>query len=114
MDRQDAIRERPRLYTREPLFQPSAERIAASRMHQTRVLTRAQLALEQLLDRLERGELGRPTADTLLVSGEPKADAVSRALGDARPEQLPAAGVHGARATRWLLDADAASRLPRG
>ena len=50
----------------------------------------------------------------LLVSGEGKADAVARALGGARAEDLPAAGVHGRRATRWLLDAAAASRLPEG
>ncbi len=48
----------------------------------------------------------------LLVSGEGKADAVARALGGATPDELPAAGVHGRRATRWLLDAAAASRLP--
>jgi 6-phosphogluconolactonase len=48
----------------------------------------------------------------LLVSGTEKAEAVARALeGDEEPARLPAAGVHGVRATRWLLDADAASRL---
>jgi 6-phosphogluconolactonase len=48
----------------------------------------------------------------LLVSGEGKAEAVARALdGDEEPVRLPAAGVHGVRATRWLLDTDAASRL---
>jgi hypothetical protein len=40
--------------------------VAGGRALQTRVVTRAQLALEQLLDRLERGELGRRTADSLL------------------------------------------------
>jgi len=49
----------------------------------------------------------------LLVSGQAKADAVARALGGAQPVELPAAGVHGRRATRWLLDEAAASRLPR-
>jgi 6-phosphogluconolactonase len=49
----------------------------------------------------------------LLVSGEGKAEAVARALGGAQPLELPAAGVHGRRATRWLLDEAAASRLPR-
>jgi 6-phosphogluconolactonase len=50
----------------------------------------------------------------LLVSGEPKADAVARALsGDVTPEELPAAGARGTRATRWILDEAAASRLPR-
>jgi 6-phosphogluconolactonase len=48
----------------------------------------------------------------LLVAGEGKAPAVAEALSGATPVQLPAAGVHGRRATRWLLDAAAASRLP--
>ena len=48
----------------------------------------------------------------LLVSGAAKASAVARALtGDATPDELPAAGVHGRRATRWLLDAEAAGEL---
>lgn len=49
----------------------------------------------------------------LLVAGEGKAAAVAAALEpDADPVQLPAAGVHGVRATRWLLDRAAAGRLP--
>ncbi len=48
----------------------------------------------------------------LLVSGEGKAEAVATALSGADPVDLPAAGVHGRRATRWLLDTAAASRLP--
>jgi 6-phosphogluconolactonase len=48
----------------------------------------------------------------LLVAGEPKAHAVAQALS-ADPVQVPAAGVHGARATRWLLDAAAAAELPK-
>lgn len=49
----------------------------------------------------------------LLVSGEGKAAAVAAALTDgADPVQLPAAGVHGVRATRWLLDRAAAGKLP--
>ena len=48
----------------------------------------------------------------LLVSGAAKAPAVARALtGGTTPEELPAAGVHGRRATRWLLDAEAAGEL---
>jgi 6-phosphogluconolactonase len=50
----------------------------------------------------------------LLVSGEGKAEAVARALSGAEPREIPAAGARGRRATRWLLDADAASQLPRG
>jgi 6-phosphogluconolactonase len=48
----------------------------------------------------------------MIAAGEGKAEAVARALGGAEPVDLPAAGVHGRRATRWLLDAAAASRLP--
>jgi 6-phosphogluconolactonase len=48
----------------------------------------------------------------LLVTGEAKAPAVAEALSGAEPVQLPAAGARGTRATRWLLDAAAASRLP--
>jgi len=48
----------------------------------------------------------------LLVAGAAKAEAVARALGGAAPHEVPAAGVHGRRATRWVLDAAAASRLP--
>jgi hypothetical protein len=39
--------------------------IFGARALQTRVVTRAQLALEQLLDRLERGEIGRRGTDLL-------------------------------------------------
>ena len=45
----------------------------------------------------------------LLVSGEAKAPAVAQALAGADPADLPAAGVHGTRATRWLLDRAAAA-----
>jgi 6-phosphogluconolactonase len=48
----------------------------------------------------------------LIVAGEGKADAVAAALTGADPVDLPAAGVHGTRATRWLLDEAAASKLP--
>jgi 6-phosphogluconolactonase len=49
----------------------------------------------------------------LLVSGEAKAPAVAAALADsADAVALPAAGVRGVRATRWLLDRAAAGKLP--
>ena len=48
----------------------------------------------------------------LLVSGDAKAPAVAQALSGADPAELPAAGVHGTRATRWLLDRAAAAELP--
>ncbi len=48
-----------------------------------------------------------------LVSGDGKADAVARALGDTTIEETPASGAHGTDRTLWLLDAAAASRLPR-
>ena len=48
----------------------------------------------------------------LLVSAKPKAPAVAQALSGAPAARVPAAGVHGHRATRWLLDEPAASELP--
>ncbi|SEL09590.1 6-phosphogluconolactonase [Blastococcus sp. DSM 46786] len=65
-----------------------------------------------------RVSLGYPAINSaeeiwMVVSGEGKAEAVAAALGGADPVDLPAAGVRGTRATRWLLDAGAASRLPR-
>jgi 6-phosphogluconolactonase len=56
--------------------------------------------------------INRATEVWLLVSGSAKASAVARALGGADRLEVPAAGVHGRQATRWLLDADAASELP--
>ncbi|MGY1810687.1 6-phosphogluconolactonase [Blastococcus sp. SYSU D00669] len=63
-----------------------------------------------------RVSLGLPAINAaeevwLLVSGEGKADAVARGVGGAEPTELPAGAVHGRRATRWLLDAAAASKL---
>jgi 6-phosphogluconolactonase len=65
-----------------------------------------------------RVSLGFPAITTaeevwLLVSGEGKAEAVARALAGAEPNEIPAAGARGRRATRWLLDPAAASKLPR-
>ncbi|OBJ61603.1 6-phosphogluconolactonase [Mycobacterium sp. 1423905.2] len=48
----------------------------------------------------------------LLVSGGGKADAVAAAIGGADPVSLPAAGAVGREATLWLLDQDAAAKLP--
>jgi 6-phosphogluconolactonase len=55
--------------------------------------------------------LGRAREAWFVVSGEAKADVVARALAGADPADLPPAGVTGVEATRWLLDAPAASRL---
>lgn len=49
-----------------------------------------------------------------VVAGADKAAAVSMALSGAGHVQVPAAGPSGRRATRWLLDRAAASRLPAG
>ncbi|MET1038580.1 MAG: 6-phosphogluconolactonase [Aeromicrobium sp.] len=46
-----------------------------------------------------------------LVSGEGKAEAVSRALAGADISEIPAAGAHGLEETVWLLDADAATGI---
>ncbi len=48
----------------------------------------------------------------LVVSGEAKADAVAAAVGGASPDDVPSAGAVGRDATVWLLDAEAASKLP--
>jgi 6-phosphogluconolactonase len=50
----------------------------------------------------------------LLVAGAGKADAAAAALGGAQPVAIPAAGAIGLETTRWLLDAEAASKLPAG
>lgn len=64
-----------------------------------------------------RVSLGFPAINSaeeiwLVVSGEGKAEAVARGVAGADPEELPAGAVHGRRATRWLLDRSAASKLP--
>ena len=48
----------------------------------------------------------------ILAAGAGKADAVGMALAGAGPRQVPAAGVHGAERTLWLLDRDAAASVP--
>jgi hypothetical protein len=49
-----------------PVVLASAAGMAGARAYQRRVVTRGQLALDQLLDRLERGELTRRAPDSLL------------------------------------------------
>jgi len=48
----------------------------------------------------------------LMVSGAGKADAAAAAIGGAAPVSVPAAGAIGQQTTLWLLDEDAASKLP--
>lgn len=48
----------------------------------------------------------------VIASGTGKADAVALALGGAGRVQIPSAGARGRRRTVWLIDRDAASRLP--
>jgi 6-phosphogluconolactonase len=49
----------------------------------------------------------------MVVAGSDKAPAVARSLsGDDDRDRLPSGRVHGRRATRWLLDAAAAGKLP--
>lgn len=55
--------------------------------------------------------LNNADAVWFLVSGDGKADAVARALGDGSIDDTPATGVHGAVETLWLLDEAAASKL---
>jgi hypothetical protein len=56
----------PVLLVAAPVVLLPAMGFGASRTFQTRIITRAQLSLEQLLDRLERGEIGRRSPDSLL------------------------------------------------
>lgn len=49
----------------------------------------------------------------LIAAGAEKAAAVHLALSGAGPVQVPAAGVRGRHRTLWLLDREAAARLPR-
>src|SRR5579875_2777120 len=48
----------------------------------------------------------------IIASGAEKADAVALALSDAGPVQVPAAGARGRRRTLFLLDSDAAAKVP--
>jgi 6-phosphogluconolactonase len=48
----------------------------------------------------------------LMVSGSAKADAVAAAIGGAAPVSIPAAGAIGLDTTLWLLDEEAATKLP--
>ncbi|OBG34637.1 6-phosphogluconolactonase [Mycobacterium sp. E3198] len=49
----------------------------------------------------------------LMVSGAGKADAAAAAIGGVAPASVPAAGAVGLETTLWLLDQEAASKLPR-
>jgi 6-phosphogluconolactonase len=48
----------------------------------------------------------------LLVAGAGKADAAAAAIGGAQPVSIPAAGAIGLETTLWLLDEEAAAKLP--
>jgi len=48
----------------------------------------------------------------LMVSGAAKADAAAAAIGGAPPVSIPAAGAVGLETTLWLLDEQAAAKLP--
>ena len=54
----------------------------------------------------------RSTEVWLLAAGESKAEALALAHAGADPADLPVAGARGIDRTLWLLDDDAASRLP--
>jgi 6-phosphogluconolactonase len=49
----------------------------------------------------------------MVVAGEDKAGAVGLALAGANPVQVPAAGPRGRSRTLWLIDENAASRVPQ-
>jgi 6-phosphogluconolactonase len=56
--------------------------------------------------------IGRSREVWLMASGAAKADAAAAAIGGAAPVSIPAAGAVGLETTLWLLDAEAAARLP--
>lgn len=65
----------------------------------------------------ERISLTLPAINTaaevwMVVAGEDKAGAVGLALAGANPVQVPAAGPRGTSRTLWLIDENAASRVP--
>jgi 6-phosphogluconolactonase len=65
-----------------------------------------------------RVSLTLPTITTaaevwMVVAGEDKAGAVGLALAGANPVQVPAAGPRGTSRTLWLIDENAASRVPQ-
>jgi 6-phosphogluconolactonase len=47
-----------------------------------------------------------------MVAGAGKADAAAAAIGGAQPVSVPAAGAIGLETTLWLLDDEAAAKLP--
>ncbi|HWC34344.1 MAG TPA: hypothetical protein VG650_05890 [Mycobacteriales bacterium] len=49
-----------------------------------------------------------------IAADEEKTETVQMALSNAGPTAIPAAGVKGRTATRWLLDHAAASKIPVG
>ncbi|OUZ08329.1 6-phosphogluconolactonase [Aeromicrobium sp. PE09-221] len=57
--------------------------------------------------------LNRTTALWFVVAGEDKAQAVAAALAGSPVEEVPAAGARGIEETLWLLDTEAAARIPR-
>jgi 6-phosphogluconolactonase len=57
--------------------------------------------------------LNRADRVWFIVAGADKADAVAVSVAGAAPAESSAAQVHGIRETLWLIDADAASSLPR-
>ncbi|MCB5294714.1 6-phosphogluconolactonase [Arthrobacter sp. SO3] len=66
----------------------------------------------------ERISLTLPAINTaseiwMVVAGEDKAGAVGLALAGANPVQVPAAGPRGRMETLWLIDENAASRVPQ-
>jgi len=58
--------------------------------------------------------INRSSEVWFVVSGADKADAVALALQGAGPLQVPGAGAHGTVRTLWLVDREAASKLPDG
>lgn len=62
---------------------------------------------------MTRPALNTATEAWIIAAGDDKAAAVGLALAGANPIQVPAAGVNGTDYTLWLIDQDAAAKVPQ-
>ena len=98
---------KPQLVTAENVASVAAQQLLALAALPSRLVGFSRRQDQQRLTQLETSlEINRR-------AGESKAEAVARGVRGAPGTELPAGAVHGRRATRWLLDEAAASRLPR-
>jgi len=78
-----------------------------------RLRARGPLAYAEPVEEMEIADKAPGAEALMVVAGEDKAGAVGLALAGANPVQVPAAGPRGTSRTLWLIDENAASRVPR-